>query len=485
MKMKKILYFLLLQLPFAASAQQTGNLSHLFYKPSIFNPAYTGETGNTNAFFASRAQWTDFAGAPQLHVFSVDGSFMNQKAGLGLTLFSDRKGITSRIGGNVAYSYLLKINDDLVLRPGISLGVIDHSIDFNQAQLENNSDPLLPGASQHRMALDASAGIMLKWKDLQLGIAVPQLLGTKIKYTDQTDIRTFYAMTQHYMANVKYDIALNASGDMIITPQVICRYVPGAPFQYDGNLNFQIKDKFWIGATYKSNYAVSANAGVVIHKQLAIGYSYDFITNPIGQYAGLTHEIMLSFKFGKKGKEEINPVAETPVVPVVNEANESRLDSLEQELRNNQIQVKRLADELERMKKHAAAQPSPGETNTAVPPAQEKSMLSPGSGFNKTVENGVITIQAKTNEFKDEKNTSPAVGYYVVVGTFHYRDYAEAEARRFLKKGYQTSDVVYYGPYEFNYVFLYKLKTKAEATEKIKEAQKIGVQDAWILSLPE
>jgi type IX secretion system PorP/SprF family membrane protein len=487
---------LLLTFTFAAlssSAQQTGHMSHVFLKPALFNPGFTGHQDRTQAFLATRAQFTGFRNAPHLTMFQLDGAIRDQKMAIGLQLFNDRKGLSNALGAKLAYAYRLKIGEDVVITPGLSFGVTDQSINFAGAELQDYNDPAVLQREQHRVALDANAGIAATWKDLQLGFAVPQLLGMKLNYSDSVSEGTGYRMSRHFMGHLRYDYYINREKGLGISPQAIVRIVPGAPLQYDGNLNFFWKDKFWIGATYKSNYAVAANAGVNIGKVLAIGYSYDFITAEIGSYAGMSHELMLSFTFGNRKKE--GPVEMMSPLTITDT---QVADSLETELRKEQARVKALTEQLEQMKKQQATpqqnqgggaqQQGTPQQHTPQPANgtnENQSMQTTGPASNRTVENGVLTVTESTPKFKDDNGVSPEKGYYVVVGTFRYRDFAEAEAKRYFNRGYKAANVVYYGPYEYNYVFMYHVKTKEEALKRVKEAWDSGVKDAWILSLPE
>ncbi|MGZ4060512.1 MAG: hypothetical protein ACXVPU_15870, partial [Bacteroidia bacterium] len=56
-------------------------------------------------------------------------------------------------------------------------------------------------------------------------------------------------------------------------------------------------------------------------------------------------------------------------------------------------------------------------------------------------------------------------------------------AQRFKDKGYKTTDWVYSGHKNYNYIFMFKTNTKAEALEKLKVAKDAGVKDAWIQEL--
>lgn len=448
-----------------AGAQQIGMYSHYFYKPLVYNPAFTGSNDEPNATIISRSQWTDFTNAPQLTVFTVDGNLMDKKVGVGLGLISDRKGITNRMGGNLYYSYRLKINDDTRLMFGLSAGVIDHTVDFSKALVENSLDPTLYNNSQHKTSFDASVGLAFTWKALEIGAAVPQIIGNKINYVDSTNVRAYYTQARHYMASLKYSFLISEEKGISIAPQALVRFVPQSPFQFDGNVNLEWKDKFWIGATYKSDYAVAANVGFCLHKQLCVGYSYDFIVGPIGKYSGMSHEIMVNFKFGKSKSSEpavTETNTDTAAVAVENPDYEDKLDDLEIQLKKNQNKLKALNDKLEKQaKKQAAA------SRSAKPGIQDS--------------DGIFVT--KRNDFKDSKNQMAEKGYYVMVGIFFYRDFANEEVKNFVKLGYKNTDWLFSESKQNNYVFTHKLDTKEEAFQKVKEVTASGGSNVWILKL--
>src|SRR3989344_6737336 len=167
-------------------AQQIGIYSHAFYKPMISNPAFTGSGESTSAMLISRAQWIDFKNAPQMNIFTLDGMLQNKKMGIGVDLFTDKKGISNKIGGNAYYSYWLKINEETKLTFGVSLGLVDHTLHYSEAIIEDPTDPFIIGATQRETSINANAGIGFIWKKLEAGIAVPQLLGNALEYQDNT-----------------------------------------------------------------------------------------------------------------------------------------------------------------------------------------------------------------------------------------------------------------------------------------------------------
>jgi type IX secretion system PorP/SprF family membrane protein len=479
--MKKVYFiFSLLVVGGAANAQQIGMFSHYFYKPMVYNPAFTGASDGTNAMIISRSQWTDFKNSPQLNVFSLDGNLMENKVGVGLNIISDRKGLSNRIGGNVFYSYRLNINEDMYLRFGVSAGVFDQSIDYTKAQVENSADPTLFGSVEHKTTFDGNAGLLFGWKGLEFGAAVPQLIGNKVNYVDNENVRAYYSQARHYMGSLKYKFFINKEKGISIAPLGLVRFIPNTPFQYDGNINFDWQDKFWIGATYKSDYAVGANVGFCVHKQFYVGYSYDFIIGSIANYAGTSHELMVNFKFGKNKKQE-EPVAKAKVEEqkaLENAAYVKRMDSLQTQLAESNKKMQELADKLEQQAKMQAQAPA-NPSNTAVAGNQNATVTE--GNPNRKSEDGILFVTNKKTEFKDVNNNStPGKGFYVVIGTYFYQDLAMAEAKRFRAKGYSTTDWVYSGPKGYNYIFMYKTATKEEAISKLKLAKEAGVKDAWV-----
>lgn len=500
--MKKFyLYSLFFFVAAFAKAQQIGMYSHFFFKPMVYNPAFTGTGDATNAMLISRSQWTGFKGAPQLNLFTLDGNLLNKKVGLGIGLISDRKGLSNRVGGDLSYSYRLVFSDDMYALLGVSAGIIDQSMDYAQAEVQTASDPTLFTGLQRKTTFDASAGIAFVYKDFKFGAAVPQLAGNKIKYVDNTDVRTYYTQARHYMGTLEYKFMLSKEKEVSLTPMMLLRYVAGAPVQYDGNLDLDWKDKCWIGATYKSDYAVSANIGVCLYKQLSIGYSYDFIIGTIGKYAGMSSEVMVNFKFGKNKKklpENETPFVEAPV-PASNSNYQHQLDSLQNELHNSQNEIKQNQQKIKELNDKLNGQPqtTPVTTQTATPSgatvntANAKAAMPTGenqnaaalaTNANKTMENGVWIVTDKRSDFKDVNNNIPAKGFYVIAGTFFYQDFADAEAKR-LNVGNKGTSRIYSETKKYNYIFISRFDSKDTAVKKANDAKLNGLKDAWVLDL--
>jgi type IX secretion system PorP/SprF family membrane protein len=556
----------------AAHAQQVAMYNHYFFKPMVYNPAFAGAGEQCDAMLLSRSQWLTMPGAPHLNLLTVDGPVKNNKFGLGATLLNERRGIMTRNGGNLAYSYRLAFNSETYFLLGLSFGVVNHSIDYNKALAEDYSDPTLMNGIQQRTAFDANAGFAFIWKGLELAASAPQLLANRLTYTDAVGTPTFYQHARHYMASLKYRLTLSKEKDIGIAPQVLIRMSPPAPMQFDANLTFDWAGRFWLGGTYKSDYAISINAGIWAYRRVGIGYSYEVITADIGSYAGTSHEIMVNFRFGGGRGEEPDTVRaeEDPGADKAN-AYQQRIDSLQQALDANQEQIRELNNKLgqqaaaqeqtqaqlaalEKNMQNIASQQSQspantqqnqyttqnaqtqsantgnqatggGQTNTANQQAKntgssegktssqgnttasepkntqasnaanQASTSGADAGYkkppaaldmmdSKVFENGAWIASNPATGYKDENNANPKAGFYIVVGTFFYQDFAIAEMQRFRKRGYKGCNWVYSENTKHNYIFTNKVASRQEAIRKVREVQQTsGVKDAWILEL--
>jgi len=309
--MKKTFFALYLLLFFSAilNAQQTGLYTHFFYKPMLYNPAFTGMGGNINAMIINRSQFSGFSGAPVSNTFTLDGKVGSKKVGLGVNIIDDKQNLTGRIGGTVLYSYSLHLSKHTRLNFGISLGVINYSLNYSNAIVANNNDPLLSTGAQNKIALNSSAGMALYGKRFEFGLSIPQLLAPQVKYATQSGTTAYYQQATQYMGYYKYKYFISEEQKISLSPMLLVNFTPNTPVQLDAGINFNWKNKFWVGTVYKSGYAVSGIAGFRLYKRLDVGYSYDFVLGNLSKYAGIANEIMLSYTFGKIVEEEKDSTA--------------------------------------------------------------------------------------------------------------------------------------------------------------------------------
>lgn len=278
-------------------AQQVPMYSHYYFNRFLYNPANTGTEAYGQAYLVYRNQWNQIADAPRTKAFTIDGPLINKQVGLGLSLYQDNAGQFNSTGGQMAYRYGLKLNDEHHLNFGLSLGFLDNRIDFNKLLPKHKEDPVLLSQYQNGTGFDATFGLSYNYDKLTVGFAVPQVLANQIVYDNITNISDIeYGMVRHYIGTVRYDFEIN---DMLtFEPIAMVRATPGAPVQYDVNAMFNYDNRFWLGGMYRSQYSATFSGAAKLFNQVIAGYSYDVAVNTYKQYMRGAHEVMLGYQFG-------------------------------------------------------------------------------------------------------------------------------------------------------------------------------------------
>lgn len=458
MRIKSYIVFFVL-VAFTCSAQQLPMLSNYFYKPFAYNPALAGDKDVTEVFASHKNMFNNFQGSPVLSVVSVDGKLKAKKAYAGLYIANQSKGLFNNTNAFASYAYRANFTDNVFLKLGLSVGVFDQTVNYSKLAVQNYSDPNLFISNQRRTGLDANAGFSFHAYGLTAGFSVPQLLGTQMKYNDNLNTRSFYQQTQHFLGSLQYEVPINKEKEIYVTPFGLVRFVANAPLQYDGGINFDWKDKFWLGATYKSDYAVGINAGVTLNRRLSFGYSYDYMIGNIASYAGTSHEIMLAFKFGK----------------LKYKAGDDTLTPQDRKL----MQMQKEIDELK--KNGVKVADNSGKSNTSTNTNSQAN--NKFQGKNAVKENGIYFLTNKVSDFAHGNNAPAVKGFYVVVESLFYRDYAEQEVKRYISFGFPEADYILEKTTKFHYIYVYFTTDRLDAMSKVDDAKAAGVPDVWIEAL--
>lgn len=433
-----------------AEAQQLPMYSNYFYKPFVYNPSMAGDKEMTEAMLINRNMYSNFQGSPVFNVASVDGVLQKKKAYAAVLVANQRKGLINNTHAFGTYAYRANFTNDIYMKFGISLGVLDQMINYSQVQVQNYADPNLYITNQRKTALDANAGFSFYAKGFSIGFAAPQLMAQKMNYIQNTSIRSFYQQSRHYLGSLQYEIPLNKDKEMYLTPYGLVRFVSNAPLQYEGGLNFNWKEKFWIGGTYKSDYAVGINAGITLNRRFSVGYSYDYMIGNIAKYAGVSHEIMLACKFGKlkyrKGDDTLT------------------------------VQDKKIAElqkQVDELKKNG------------VKASEDKTSSNSGKttkfqGKNAVKENGTFILTNKASDFILSDGSPAKKGYYVVTESVFYKDYASQEVKRYVSFGFPDADYLVDKATKFHYIYVWYTTSKEDAMSKVQDTKAAGVPDVWI-----
>ncbi len=295
--MRKYLPFLCIGISIGAvQAQQLPQLSQYNSQDYLYDPAVAGSRPWFEIRSAHRNQWVGIQDAPRTFVLSATtplGSHM----GLGGYIFTDNVGPSRRTGMQLSYAYHLKINDDIKLGMGLSFGMVQFLIDGSKIRFHDPDEPLMDDQLRGSLMPDATFGLYLYHERWWIGATAPQLLRNRVWFYDEND-HSLSTLAAHYYAMGGYRLPIG--NDLKLEPSFLLKYVDPVPPKIDLTATLRYRDMVWIGATYRTEDAISLMVGYWMKKTFQFGYSYDMTTTNLRNYTSGTHEVMLAVTFGKE-----------------------------------------------------------------------------------------------------------------------------------------------------------------------------------------
>ncbi len=290
-----------------ATAQQEILQSQYMFNNLFINPAYAGTHKFAEATALHRSQWVGFEGAPRTQTFGIEGPISNEQMGLGLTVINDRLGDTRQTEVFANWSYHLFLDDagQTKVSFGIRAGFSDYSANLSETNVFDNGDPVFSQDIGNEFVPKFGAGVYFYSRKWYAGLSVPTIFAAdnNVRF-NINDVSDRYFQPHTYLtAGYVYEI----NEDFALKPSFLIRYLDGAPLQADINCNLLVKNTFWFGVSYRTGDAVVAIVEVNFLQDFRAGYSYDITTSRLNQYSFGSHEVMLSYRFGKDAVKTLSP----------------------------------------------------------------------------------------------------------------------------------------------------------------------------------
>lgn len=295
--MKKILTLSILLLSLTATqtyGQQIHQLTQYFTNDYAFNPAVAGSDVNFQSKLSFRKQWTGLEGAPTTGLLSVHGNLSEKRSiGLGMLLFTDKTGPTSRTGINLSYAYHLPLQEDeTYLGFGVSGVLMGQRIDGDALEFIEE-EPTAGRGVVGQFGADANLGVYLRNEKYWAGLSINQLFGTKFNPFD-TENENFQNSQHFYLTGgYRYDI----NDDIAVEPALLMKGVKGAGVQFDIHAKAIYAKQYWAGLTYRTEDALSFLVGLNLKNGFNFAYSYDITTSNLNTVSNGAHELTLGFNF--------------------------------------------------------------------------------------------------------------------------------------------------------------------------------------------
>ncbi len=302
LSMKNFFTIIFLLLGLSLWAQQEPHYTHFMYNQQLYNPAYVGSR-NTPSFTAlHRSQWIGFEGAPTSQVLSFQTPIMRERAGLGATVSRYAIGVSYAWFGSAAYSYNLKLTQDLNLRLGLQATLEYLGINFADPKVVTVSQ-FDPSINENRFQDDyvgnVGVGAYLTYKNMfYFGVSAPQLYPNDIGLND-ISITTAKIAPHRY---VNLGAVIPVSEQLDLMPNFMLKWVDHAPVSFDANFSVRYLQKLTLGVSYRAGGDGKGESmdGLVffqVHPKFGVGLGYDYTISKIRQYQSGTVEVMLRYDF--------------------------------------------------------------------------------------------------------------------------------------------------------------------------------------------
>lgn len=287
----KLLIGLLLLVSCNMFAQQEPLNTMYMYNGISVNPAYAGTRNTLSITALHRQQWVSMSGAPTTTTLAVHMPIRFTNLSVGASLVSDEIGPVNDIYANFFAAYKIHLSDKLKLSFGMNVGV--YSYNAILSGLETGDGETIVDDKHindySKVTPNGGAGMYLYNDKFYLGLASPKLFEANLEgfRTDAAELKRHYYLSAGYVFHLGENYA--------IKPSILSKYVPGAPWTQDFNVQVFIEDKFSLGASYRIDNAVALMAGYHIANKWMLGYSYGIATNNLSSYNSGSHEIVLTY----------------------------------------------------------------------------------------------------------------------------------------------------------------------------------------------
>lgn len=292
MSLKQIIISILILLTVEVYAQQDPQFSDYKLNISSFNPALAGFYEGS-VMLIHRSQFVGIKGAPEALNLNVNVP-INEVMGVGVNVISQSLGVTKERFVTGDYSYSIYTSDQNLLSFGLKAGIHLLDVDYSRLNVYDDTDMSFANNIENKITPRVGVGFLYSTPKWYVGVSVPNFLQNN--YNPSIQASTIDSKAHFYLLT-GYNTYL--SPDILFKPSVLARHVAGAPMAVDVAANFDYREQFRFGLSYRWNAAVSVIAGINVTENIQVGYSYDYLTNDLSKYSSGSHQFYLKYTFLK------------------------------------------------------------------------------------------------------------------------------------------------------------------------------------------
>jgi len=272
---------------------QNSQFSYTQYMDNLtpFNPAYSLLDKAASVSTLGRKQWLGVDGSPTTFLADANIPLESINGSAGLIVLNDQFAIEHQTEVNAYFAKAIQLNATNYLAVSLNAGIRNYVADYTS--LDAGDPVFMNNVRQTKPNL--GFGVMYYTDWYYVGISVPELTVTSLGTASVQNNEDFE--NHYYFAAALLD---NVSDDVIFKPATLVSYVKGVPLIADISGTFILKQTIGFGVNYRTNNEMAGILTINVDG-FHIGYSYQFgvASDNLGGFNMPTHEITLSYRFGK------------------------------------------------------------------------------------------------------------------------------------------------------------------------------------------
>jgi type IX secretion system PorP/SprF family membrane protein len=270
----------------------------------LINPTFsTVQEDKSYINFFHRNQSVQFNNNDQTYFVSYSGR-IGDRNGLGLSIYSQKKGLVSNVGALANYAYGVKLSDKSNFTFGANLAYYNTGYNRNEANPIDPLDPLLNGTNDSNV-LSFQPGFNLSYGRFDFGAFAENLLDYNLKTNKQlTDFSNkTYSGHLQYTHPFENGAGIMEGARLMPLARVRLNAQDGPTLEsqsgltYGGGLILDLPKLGWVQGGYDNYYGASAGAGFNLNKRLSLGYNMEKGFGTDFNNLGVTHEISFAYSF--------------------------------------------------------------------------------------------------------------------------------------------------------------------------------------------
>lgn len=293
--MKRLIYILAFctLMPLGLKAQFAPQFNQYYFNPILVNPAYAGTRGMLSVVGVHRSQWVGFEGAPSTQSFAIHSPNRRKNMGLGLQLLNDQLGPKSTVAISGVYSYKLRVGRGK-LGMGLRASLYNYTFDWSKIEYKESGGYALNEGRESYLTPSFDLGFFYNDKYNYVGLELSHLNQGRLGVQAE-NVNIESTARQRAQAIIIAGRAMKINRELIFKPSLLARLAIDQPAFFDLNASFLIKNKLWLGGSYRRGYGVVIMSEYHIDKSLRVGYSYDIATTTLNKSNWGSHEIFIGY----------------------------------------------------------------------------------------------------------------------------------------------------------------------------------------------